>query len=340
MAYSGPAAGDVHVNRPLTNISLAYIQDEGKFVADRMFPNIPVESQSDVYYTHDRGSYNRDQMKERAPGTESALMTLKLSDDTYHARAFSLGHNLADQIMANMDDVLAYDTMVTLALTSQAMIKRERNWVSKYLKTAVWTFEVDGAGTATTRSDLDPSHATNNDILYWNNESATPIEDVRFIMDSMEESTGYRPNKLAISRKAWSRLLDHPDIVARLDRGQTPGGPAMSNMDAIAALFELDEILVMAGIYNSAGEGVTNDHSFIAGKHALLAYVPPAPGVMIAAAGYTFSWTGYTGATSMGHRMKRFRDELTESDRIEIAMAFDHKRVAADLGCFLNGIVQ
>jgi hypothetical protein len=37
-----PSIGDVHVNVPLTNISVAYIQDEGAFVADRVFANIPV----------------------------------------------------------------------------------------------------------------------------------------------------------------------------------------------------------------------------------------------------------------------------------------------------------
>jgi hypothetical protein len=30
-----PTAGDVHVNRPLTNISIAYMQDAAGFVADR-----------------------------------------------------------------------------------------------------------------------------------------------------------------------------------------------------------------------------------------------------------------------------------------------------------------
>jgi hypothetical protein len=67
-----PTAGDVHVNTPLTNISIAYIQDAANFVAARVFPNIPVAKQSDRYYTYDRGEFNRDEMEERAPGTESA----------------------------------------------------------------------------------------------------------------------------------------------------------------------------------------------------------------------------------------------------------------------------
>jgi hypothetical protein len=36
-----------------------------------VFPNIPVQKKSDRYYTYDRGDFNRDEMEERAPGTES-----------------------------------------------------------------------------------------------------------------------------------------------------------------------------------------------------------------------------------------------------------------------------
>ena len=67
-----PTPGDVHVNVPLTNISIAYLQNASNFIASRVFPNIPVQKQSDRYYTYDRGEFNRDEMKERAAGTESA----------------------------------------------------------------------------------------------------------------------------------------------------------------------------------------------------------------------------------------------------------------------------
>ena len=43
-----PTASDVHVNRPLTNISIAYTQDASTFVADKVFPNIPVAKQSAI----------------------------------------------------------------------------------------------------------------------------------------------------------------------------------------------------------------------------------------------------------------------------------------------------
>ena len=47
-------------------------------------------------------------------------------------------------------------------------------------------------------------------------------------------------------------LCDDPDIVDRLKYGQTAPRPAQVTKEAMAALFELDEIMVMDGIYNAA----------------------------------------------------------------------------------------
>jgi len=55
--------------------------------------------------------------------------------------------------------------------------------------------------------------------------------------------------------------------------------------------------------------------------------------------GYTFSWNGFAGAGPQGQRIKRFRMEHLESDRIEAQMAYDQKLVGADLGCYFATIV-
>ena len=41
-----PSSAQVHVNRPLTNISIAYIQEATNFVATRVAPTISVAKQS------------------------------------------------------------------------------------------------------------------------------------------------------------------------------------------------------------------------------------------------------------------------------------------------------
>jgi hypothetical protein len=67
-----PTAGDVHVNHFLSDLSVAYIQKQSSFIADKVFPVVPVEHQSDRYPVYNKDDWFRDEAQERAPGTESA----------------------------------------------------------------------------------------------------------------------------------------------------------------------------------------------------------------------------------------------------------------------------
>ena len=338
-----PGKSSVHINGPLTNISLAYMQDQMGFVADRVFQRVPVAKQSDIYFTYDRGEFNRDEMQQRADGTESAGATYTIGNETYNAKVWALHRDIGAQTRANADTPIQLDSEATMFLTHKGMIRRERNWAGQYLNSAAWTFSVDGAGT---RALTDLTGNATNDALYWSDAMSDPVGDMEFACDTIQESTGFRPNKLVLGKRVYSALKNHTDIIDRMKAGQTPGGPAVSTRQALAAIFDLDEVMVATAIYNTAAAGATASHSFIAGKHALLAYVPPSPGLMTPAAGYTFEWTGLTGMTEgiagggAGVAVEKWYSRDRKSDRVEINMAFDQKKVSADLGCFFNGIVQ
>lgn len=312
-----PVPGDVHVNTPLTNISIAYLQDAKNFVAAEVFPNIPVTKQSDRYYTYDRGEFNRDEMKERAPGTESAGGSYTLDNTpTYFANVYAFHKDIPDQVRSNADSVLAPDKEATNYVTHKALIKREKLWAAKYFTTGVW--------------------ATDNTTEDWGGGTTDPIVAIRTGKRTVLQSTGFEPNTLVLGKEVYDTLADNADVIERVNAGQTPGNPAMGTLMAMMTLFEIERIFIMKAIENTAKEGATASHSFIGGANALLCYSAPAPGIMTPTAGYTFSWTGFLGAGSEGNRIKRFRIERIESDRVEIQMAFDQKLVASDLGYFFS----
>ncbi len=329
MPFIQPSRSDVHVDTPLSNISLAFMQGASNFVADTIFPVVPVVKQSDLYYTYDRGHFNRDEMKLRAPGTESAGATYEITTASYAAQVWALHKDIADQVRSNADTPLQLDREATEFLSLKALIRKERAWAATHFVTGIWTTERAGVA----------SGPTGTEFLRWDVGSSTPIEDVRAGATAMAVLTGFRPNKMVIGRNVWDALVDHPDIVGRIDRGQTAGAAIVLRQN-LAALFEMDEILVMDAIHNSAVEGATNVHAFIGGDHAMLAYAAPSPGLMVPSAGYTFSWTGFLGAGALGTRIKRMRMEPLEADRVEIEMAFDHALVAADLGSFFLDAVS
>jgi len=128
---SRPTPGDVHVNTPLSNISVAYMQDANSFISHKVFPNIPVLKQSDRYYVYDRGEFNRDEMAERAPGTESAGGSYKLDNTpTYYCTERAFHKDVPDSVRANSDSVLSPDRDATIFCTTKYLIKREVTWAS------------------------------------------------------------------------------------------------------------------------------------------------------------------------------------------------------------------
>jgi len=196
----------------------------------------------------------------------------------------------------------------------------------------VWSYDYDGVA----------SSPGANEVIQWDDyTNSDPIGDVQDGRRSVMLSTGKVPNVLVLGRPVYDALINHPDMIDRVKYGQTPGSPAMVNQDALAAIFEVDRVLVMDAIVNDADQGQTNSHSFIGGNTALLAYSAPSPGIMTPSAGYVFRWNGFMGGAGgdMGTAIKTFRMEELESERVEAQAAFDMKLVSADLGAFWDAIV-
>lgn len=325
-----PTASDVHVNAPLTQISVAYLQSPNDFVASRVFPVVKVGKQSDRYYAYDRGEFNRDEMQIRAPATESAGSSYKLDNTpTYYTPVHALHKDIPDDVRANSDVMLNPDRETTEFLTIKALIKKEKLWVAGHFNGGVWTHDLDGvSGT--------PS---SGQVKHWSDETSTPIKDVKDQSRAIKESTGFKPNKLVLGQAVYDALTEHVDIIDRIKYGAAPGSPAVVTRQALAALFEVGSIEIMSAIENTANEGATATHSFIGGKKALLCYAAPSPGLMTPSAGYTFAWVGMFGGDAEGIRIRSFRMEHLKADRVEIEYAFDQKLIAADLGAFWDSVV-
>lgn len=328
-----PSRSAVHVNRPLTQISIHFTQDNEDFVADQAFQSIPVSKRSDLYFVYEREDFFRDEMKERAPGTESAGGGFDLGTDNYRARYWSLHRDLDEQVLENYDDPLDAEIETTEWLSLQAMIRKERLWSDQYFVAGVWATDSVGV--------VSPAGGPiQTDFVFWNDYvNSIPIADVRAARSFMKRNTGKKANIMIIGNDVFDTLMDHPDIVERINRGQTTG-PALADLDSLSRMFQMEQILVMGGIYNTAAPGEAEANVFIGGNHAVIAYRPPNPGRMTPAAGYTFTWTGMSGSGPQGQRIKRIPMEHLEADRVEIGMAFDQKVVAADLGFRFQAAIQ
>ena len=312
-----PTPSAVHVDRTLTNMSVAVMSEEG-FIADAVFPTIPVNKQSDLYRTYDRGSFQRDEMNKRAPGAESSTIGYSTSTTPYYADVYSLAVDIDEQTEENADEEVDLDLEATMLLAQAARINRDRNWASTFFGASIWTGEETLSG-------------TDQFSDYTNSDPLLKLEEKRV---NMMELTGFAPNTVVMGPRVWQQLKNHPDLVDRLNRGQT-SGPAQVLQQNLAELLEVDRIYVPKAIFNNAVEGATDDFDFLYGKNLLMMYVPERPGRYTPSAGYTFAWQGFSGASAAGTRVKRFEMPHTSSRRIEIESAYDQKVIAPELGSII-----
>ncbi len=330
-----PTLGDVHVNRPLTNISVAYLQEAAgvEFVADRAFPAIPVENKSDLYWTYKRSDFNRDEMQKRGLSQESAGTGYNVdSTGTYSCDVWALHKDVDDQIRANSDSPLSPDRDATIFLTNKALIRRENQWASKYFQTGVWTNQMAGAAAV-----------SSTQVVFWDNY-ATVKPDHRYPrgQDSNapeqrrlhRQYRGVQPSRV---RQAGGPSDVHRPHQIRPDRAESGHGNAPHHCrDPRTRRGPRD------------GRGVQHCRRRRGGIErirrwfvAALFYRPKNPGLMAPSAGYTFNWTGLIGSTGgAGVRIKTFRMEQLASDRVEIDAAFDMHVVSPDCGFFFNNVLS
>lgn len=329
-----PVMQDAHIDRALTNMSVAYMQDASAFIADKVFPIVPVKRQSDVFYQYNKGDFMRDEAQVRGAGTESAGGDYGVeAQDPYYCRKHAFHKDVTEEERANYDEPLNADQDANDFVSQKMLIRREMEWASKYFKAGVWGTQIDGASAAAPGSE-----GVNEKVVYFNQPTSNPISVITNAGIKMAGETGYKPNTLVLSPSVFNALKNHEDILDRIKYTQK----GIVTTDLLATLFEVDKVVVAWAVVNSSQKGAKDSVDFIMGKHALLCYSNPRPALKKPSAGYIFAWTGLKGSGAYGNRIIRLPMAQLGlgTERIEGEIAFDAKLVCKDMGIFFNGIVE
>jgi len=310
----------------------AFRQQATDYVSMDIFPPVPVEHKSDVFYRWSRADLLRRAMQKRAPGALVEMGGMRLTTGNYTAGDFALGYPVPDAIRRNADKMLNLDYAATEYLTAQALLDREVAWASAYFSAA------SGWGTTVT-GQAGASNTTN--VKFWDTSGSSPIEDVLNATATVKQSTGMDPNVCVLGYRVKKALKTNPEIIDRLKYGQTAPGPVLVKDSDLAQLFEIPKVKVMGAIQTTSIEGAATDtFDFIGGENVLVTYAAPAPALMVASGGYTFNWQGLAGVTASGWRIKKYRNEDRESDIVEVQQSYTHGLVASALGYFMSDVLS
>lgn len=324
-----PLYGSVHVSAALTDISVAYMQAADAYIADKVFPLVPVNFQADKYFIFSKSDFFRDEAQKRSDATESAGGGFNLTTGTYSADVWAFHKDIGDQVRSNADPAIDIETTSSEFCTQRLLIRRDRLFVANYLVPGIWGTDITGvvAGPLT------------NQVIQWSDDvNGDPITDIANGKTHVLLNTGMEPNKLTISYPVYQALIKHPLIIDRIKYTSMPTAKNVTPI-LLAEMFDLDAVIVSKAVYNSGIEQGTDSFNWIMGKSALLSYSPASPGLMIPAAGYIFGWRGYTGLNDIGIRTSSWYEQKLRATRVECEMSFDMHLVGADLGYMFSAIV-
>lgn len=302
-----PYFNTVHVNQPLTNVSVRYTWSEG--IADMVFPEVPVMKESDVYYVYSRDSLRLDTTI-RANRAESNEVGFDYSTSTYTLEEHALKGVVSDRDRANADGPLNLDVDLTEDLTQRILIRREFDVAQLCFTTTTWG-----------------NNATVASASAWDTSTSNPMVDVMSATTSILRNGFVRPNRAVMGNEPFSRLKVNS---ATTDRIKYTSRDIITE-EIMASLFDLDRVLVGRSARVTSAEGAAETTGFIWGSDCLVYFAPGAPALRTPAAGYILTVGGR-------FRTKRWREEKIGGDYIEVSSMFLPRAVATSAAYLLKQV--
>jgi hypothetical protein len=316
-----PNRTQTHIDKPLTDFAIGFLQNPSDFVAGTVLPTKTVSKQSDRYFKYSAADFARDDAKQRQAGEESVGSGYSLSNDTYFADKYALHKDISYDDIANADAPIDLERDAVEFLSHQMLIRHEKLFAAACWTTGIWGSDVSGSGTTQWSDYLGSS----------------PIQVIDQAKRGVHLKTFKTPNTLILGQDVFLALKEHPDFVSRIQY------TSQDSIDEvlIAKRLGVEQVKVAKGVLNSASEGLAASMGFLLDpKSALLIYTPPSIGTMTAAAAVNFAWTGAPHLPRpMGVAARRFDDDKTQCRRVEMEICKDVKVTGSELGVFFNGIV-
>ena len=331
------ATGVWKPNLYLTNVSIAYLQNPETYTkAFKLFPMIPVSTSTGYYYKFDKATLTRDDVQRKPQFGKVSPVIMGSKKDIYDCKV--------DQVIIGTDLIsgLNYERTNAFGIndprkgkvimaTEKINIHLNVMFAQNFFQAGVWGQEVTGISTGT------PS---GSQFYQFNNANSDPIALFDNLKDEIAREGRRTPNKLALGVNTFKALKQNPMILERIKYSGSSTDPAVVNVNVLAELFGINEVVVLDSVYNTAPLGAPAKMEYICDANgALLLYAPNSPTVDEPSAGYTFSWDP-TGEGKPIVFSQWLGERGTHSEFIEGLCSYDMKKVCDDMAIYLKDCVS
>ncbi|MDY0206199.1 MAG: hypothetical protein RBR82_06190 [Pseudomonas sp.] len=294
----------------LTNVGLQYGAGPDLFKANRVFPVCPVTLMSSQYPVYPKEYWTKNEAGIRKLATESKGGTHAREFGTYSCQDISYHEDVATESIKNDPVPLNPQKAATRRVTKKISLFDEIDFVTRFFTTGVWT-------------------SGSNPTTKWDAANSTPLLDIDTYKRNMRVATGgFTANKIVMSEPVYDCLKRHSTVTGQLGANDSK----MINSEILARILEVQEVIVMSAVYDTAAYGATSSHSYIAGNSLLFLHVTENPSLEDPSAGYNFGWNGF-GVN--GYGVTELEVPLAHAIRVEAHNYHDMRQIAADLGVFV-----
>jgi hypothetical protein len=307
----------------LTSIALTYRNE--KMIADLVLPRVPVDSQTFKYskFTQEDAFT----VPDTKVGPKSAVNEIdwtateaSASTQDYALEDLIPGYDVqAAQAAQAAQGVMPIDPQArsTELITSLLELDRETRAANLVFNAATYP----AANKATLSGTSQWSDYTNSN----------PVTAILSAMDGML----VRPNSLVIGQAVWTILRQHPKVVQAILGNTNNAG--VVNLQQVADLLEIENLLVGKGWSNSSKRGQTPTMARLWGKFAALLYIDPnansAQGAM------TFGITGQWGTRIAGTVENDPSIGMRGGTRVRVGESVKELVLASDAGYLFSAAV-
>jgi len=313
----GPLGSSVHVDKLLTDISIGYVQDQERFIADKVSPIYGVDKSSDKYPTWAAADFLRMQTVKTNRYAPAPEATFTMSNETYTCEEWPLKKLILAKDRTDGD--VDIDEATTKFLTQQILLRRDHEVVSKLFTAANWDTTYTGA-------------ASGSDFVWFSDSSSVPFQTVRtYSRTCQKQAGGFYPNTIVVGGQVDDYLKEHDDTLDKIKYTQE----AIVQNALLARAFGVEQYLVADSVRNTAAAGDTAVMANMGGNFMWIGYVAPEASKYNPSAMYTFSWKEYDAASEGGALIKRWTSNDPEGEWLKAEAAFEAKVTSSASGILL-----
>ena len=314
-----PDLSTVHINQPLSNLSLMYSNTD--FAAETVFPVLPVQKRSDLYFIYGRETalstsgldVNNKAKSIARPLQEAQALDWSLSTDTYYAEKYHMRHLISDDERQLTDAPLEPETDAVIALKNRLMLDQEVMVAQQVGNSA--NYSSGYAVTLTTGS-------TGTSWAQYASPNSLPMQNLLTAAVQTIRGIQRRANSLGINHQAARILSEHPTYTNEFKY------VSQANLTANGLAPVIKGLAVTEWLTQQLSGDVWLDTTN-ALPYALAYYRDPGVGPRTVHFGRTFD-PGDPRSGTKGVSVKVYRDEPLSGDFVESQMFRDYKFVSKD----------